>query len=382
MKEVPDLAPTDSLARFAQLAQYYNTQSLPVIEDGNLKGMVSRKALIQSFGLPSQAERDTYLERPIQEFLYQPVKIATPEMPLSDVEKIFFQGEEDNVPVVDDEGYCLGMILASDLLSPAMPTPRPPLIGGMATPYGVYLTDGNIQAGANNLALVLSGMLLGLFFTVTIWVSDAILTLGQQHGLPKGLSNDLDVGSTSQSPTMGLLSIAVRLMTLFILLVLMRMNRLAGFHAAEHQTVHAIERTEKLTPEIVGRMPRAHPRCGTNIMAGATVFFVVLQLGLSIPYADSVAPLFALFSTLFYWRRVGAFLQERFTTRPATKQQLESGIKAGEELLRKYWSVPPTRPRLWRRIWCMGMAQNMAGVVITMYLAEGLRFLLKPYLHL
>lgn len=381
MKEVPDLSPTDSLSRFAQLSSYYNAEWLPVIEQNQLLGMISCKVLLKAFEVTDQQERDAFLAKPLSEFMQPALHVAPPEMPLQEVEALFGRAEVDTVPVVDEEGYCLGMILARDILNPVILTPRPPLIGGMATPYGVYLTDGNIQAGASNFALLLSGMLLGLFFTITLWVSDAVLTFGEQHGLPKGLSNDIEFATTAQNPKVGLLNIAARVLTLTLLLILMRMNRLAGFHAAEHQTVHAIERTERLTPEIVGRMPRAHPRCGTNIMAGATVFFVALQLALSIPYTDSIAPLFALFTTLFYWRRVGAFLQERFTTRPATKKQLESGIKAGEELLRKYWSQPPTRPRLWRRIWCMGLAQNMAGVTLIMYLAEVLRTLLQPYLH-
>src|SRR2546423_10530097 len=60
---------------------------------------------------------------------------------------------------------------------------------------------------------------------------------------------------------------------LFLLFV--RALPLVQYHAAEHQAVHAMERGEPLDPEIVRRMPRVHPRCGTNIMAGGMVFLIV-----------------------------------------------------------------------------------------------------------
>ena len=50
--------------------------------------------------------------------------------------------------------------------------------------------------------------------------------------------------------------IGLNLLALTLFLLLMRVSRLAGYHAAEHQTVHAMERNETLVPEIVCRMPR------------------------------------------------------------------------------------------------------------------------------
>ena len=53
--------------------------------------------------------------------------------------------------VVDGAGVCHGLILYSDLLLPERPRPKPAMIGGMATPFGVYLTDGAQQAGARGI---------------------------------------------------------------------------------------------------------------------------------------------------------------------------------------------------------------------------------------
>jgi CBS domain-containing protein len=382
MREVPDLAPSDSLSRFAQRLRYHATTALPVVKEGYIQGIAHQSDLIKVLGIGTKAEREAALQRPVREIMTPVTAYAMTDTPLSEVRSMFAEQGVGMIPILEPDGYCLGMILANDLLAPASVTPRPSLIGGMATPFGVYLTDGNLQAGASNGALVASGFLLGCFFVITLWVSEAFLNWGQTFGLPRSLSADLDITFAVQSPTLGLMNVGVRLFSLGVLLVLMRLNRLAGYHAAEHQTVHAIERSETLTPLVVGRMPRAHPRCGTNIMAGATLFFTLLQVALCLPYGDTLAPLVALFGTVFYWRKVGAFLQERFTTRTASEKELMSGIRAGEELLHKYLQSTPSRPRLWRRIWCMGMVQNLVGVSLALWLGQWLHPFLVRFLHL
>jgi hypothetical protein len=68
-------------------------------------------------------------------------------------------------------------------------------------------------------------------------------------------------------------------------------------------------------------------------------------------------------ATLFVWRPVGTFLQERFTTKPADRREIDSGIAAGNDLLERYLEAAPARPSLPRRIWCSGMLQVMLGSI-------------------
>jgi hypothetical protein len=159
-----------------------------------------------------------------------------------------------------------------------------------------------------------------------------------------------------------------------VFLLLMRLTRLAGYHAAEHQTVHAIERFEPLMPAVVRRMPRAHPRCGTNLMAAVLVFMSVRQALGYLPSLSGLVEVMAAVATLFAWRPVGTLLQERFTTKPAGERELESGIAAGNDLLARYLEEAPARPSLMRRIWCSGMVQVMLGSLPCWLLLE-----LLPY---
>ncbi len=53
-------------------------------------------------------------------------------------------------------------------------------------------------------------------------------------------------------------------------------ERVFGYHAAEHKTIHAFEAGTGLTPETVASFPSEHPRCGTAFLLSVAVFSVLL----------------------------------------------------------------------------------------------------------
>ena len=66
---------------------------------------------------------------------------------------------------------------------------------------------------------------------------------------------------------LGILVIYIRLISL-----MPDVQRLFGYHGAEHKTINAYEAGDELTPEVVQRYPIEHPRCGTAFLL--TVVFV------------------------------------------------------------------------------------------------------------
>jgi hypothetical protein len=139
----------------------------------------------------------------------------------------------------------------------------------------------------------------------------------------------------------------------------MRSIPLAGIHAAEHKVVHAIERGEDLDPEVVRRMPRVHPRCGTNLAVGGMLF---LGLGSAAWIPDQTLRLMvAILATLLLWRRLGALVQRWITTSNPNEKQLMMGIRSGRELLDRYAHARTAMPSIGQRIWNSGMFQVVAG---------------------
>jgi CBS domain-containing protein len=261
------------------------------------------------------------------------------------------------LPVVEGDGSYRGMISRADVVAALGASIRPPVVGGMATPLGVWLTDGRLQGGAPPLGLFLSGLVLAACLAVSQLVMlFGLNAINAQWGaqFASGRLGAMADGGNS----FNLLVTAVQAV---IFLGALRLTPMAGIHAAEHQTVWAMERGLALTPENVGQMPRAHPRCGTNLMALAGLMQIMLQHAPS--YSGSVV-LLVLLLTFLFWRQFGTFLQEYFTTRPATRKQLESGIKAGRDIMEQYQAQPRAMPPLALRLFNSGILLSGAGMIL------------------
>ncbi|MBV9867179.1 MAG: DUF1385 domain-containing protein [Abitibacteriaceae bacterium] len=263
------------------------------------------------------------------------------------------------LPVIDTMGSYRGMISRSDVLAALGGQVRPPVVGGMATPIGVWLTTGTISAGAPPLGLFLSGMTMA----ACLMMAQIIMLIGLN-----AISSEWGamfysgrLGATSESGS--LLNLIVTLVQSLLFLVLMRSLPLSGIHAAEHQTVWAIERGLPLTPEYVAQMPRAHPRCGTNLVALGGLIQISFQ---HLPEINSGTVLATLLFIYLAWRNFGTLLQEWFTTKPATPKQLASGIKAGRELMEKYQEQPHVLTSFGSRLFNSGLIMSALGMILTL----------------
>ncbi len=281
------------------------------------------------------------------------------------------------LPVIDGEGRYRGMISRADVVAALGQQVRPPVVGGMATPLGVWLTTGNLSAGAPLLGLFLSGVVLACCYMF----SHLALLIGLSALNPQWAVLQASGRLAANAGVPLTLNLLVALAQYGIFFAAMRLLPMSGIHAAEHQTVWAIERGLPLTPEIVGEMPRAHPRCGTNLVALLGLILITFQ---HLPLADPrFAPDLALLTLIFiffFWRSFGTAIQILFTTRPATRKQLESGIRAGEALLEKYQQQPHIMGSFSSRLLHSGLAPAAAGMMLTTTVLWWLYDMLLPRL--
>ena len=264
-----------------------------------------------------------------------------PYAPSEKALEIFGNGEVSAIPIVDDYGHLMGVVTPADLYPKRDRAPRPQTVGGMATPFGVYLTTGSIGAGAKGWPLVATGVCMGLIFLVSGLLTNAVT--------PWALSHHIKIDQE--------LLLFVQ-MALFLLAF--RMFPLSGIHAAEHKVVHAIERGEELTRENVRRMPRVHPRCGTNLVVGLTIF-TILGTAHSLIADEGTRWIVAGIASLMFWRPLGAIVQQFATTREPTDKQLDMGIRSGRELLNSYAEGPGGRRNIFWRLWYSGIFLVIAG---------------------
>ncbi|HEY3283438.1 MAG TPA: DUF1385 domain-containing protein [Armatimonadota bacterium] len=347
-RPVKPLAPGDTLSRAAALMRATGLSTIPVTEDGRVIGGVSEQALGRAL-LSDPVDAPLW---PVARVLGDGLRVV-PETALLPEALGILDDSPSGVGVVADwSGACQGVITRADVMSAWDSGVKPARIGGMATPLGVYLTGGGVQAGAGNLGLALTGVMLCLAVGAAGWALQALLIYGQRaFGVP--LMAALNSTPAGTLHPLDLLPSVVEGLTAFLLCLALRLSPLSGYHAAEHQTVWALEQGEPLTLERVAQMPRPHPRCGTNLMVALSVYLVLAP----------ISPLLALIGCLLAWRHLGYYVQLYLTTKKANRRQLESGIRAAQELITRYQErqVLGGRTRLARQIWNMGLLQVMAG---------------------
>lgn len=279
----------------------------------------------------------------------------------------FTATEAEMLPVVTEQGGYAGYMLRSDVMAALSNSIRPQMVGGLATPIGVHLTCGSQRGGVSDLGLILMGVLFGLLNLAGLAVFGALMWLGQRY-LGQPLYASLLSEPTAQFSLYNMILYVAGAAPVIALGLGIRFLPVSGYHAAEHQTVHAIEQGEPLEYEAVRRMPRVHPRCGTNLAAAAAIFIFLITT-----YPSPLVVLGAIIFVLMGWRSIGGWLQHHVTTRTPNRKQILSGIKAGEELLANYRDeVLGNRPA-GTRLWNLGFAQIFIGLLPTMVLG-GLLF--------
>jgi CBS domain-containing protein len=330
LRVVEPLAAEDSLHRAAGLLRESGAQLLPVARGGAMIGALSQRSLTRALadGLSTHD--------PVALAIEQPDTISICATGAEALRRFHDSGTTALV-VVDPVGRVYGIVSPSDLIPSSAPGPRPHLVGGMATPFGVYLTTGGLGAGAGPLALVSTG---ALMFAIII-VGSVLAQLLYHPALP---------------------TLFWELFPILFFLLALRALPLSKIHAAEHKVVHALERGEPLTHDVVERMPRVHPRCGTNIAVGAAIFLSIASSPLI--GSEELRLLLAVIVTLFVWRPVGNAVQWLVTTSPPKRKHIASGIRAAEELVEKYRISRGRRPNIGQRILNSGILHVMTGSLL------------------
>lgn len=345
LRHAESVGPNDSLARAAWVLRESSAGIVPVVEDGKLVGAVTDRTLAATLesGMGSLSSVSAAM-------VTHPQTIPSFA---SGAEALRRLSDADSpvLIVVDGQGHYLGVLSASDLFPRHDIPPILPMIGGMATPFGVYLTAAGVRAGAGPIALVATGMLLSSLILGGAFLGEWLAELA---------SSALGLQATP--------SWMINVFPLLIFMAALRSIPLAGTHAAEHKVVHALENGEPLELEVVKRMPRVHPRCGTNLAVGLSLFLGLA--GWQWTAVEQWRILVAMLATLILWRPFGNLMQLVVTTKPPSERQLLNGIAAGRELIRNVQAHRRQRRTVWQRIMASGMLHVMAGSALVVALVQ------------
>lgn len=356
--EIPAISEYCAVTRLPDLFKQAGSDTLPVIDmQGKIIGIVSEYDLAKIVPDLSISEDSYQCGIKVLDIM---TKQVWTEQKHTNIKELFSKIDDMHtrvIPIVDKNNYYTGAsITRTSILSYLTRLIKPNSLGGLATPLGVYITDGKHQAGAGNFGLFLTGISIGVI----------LLFIEQVFGFVYKYFA-IDVTNAAILP-------AAFLLQIISFVFLLRLTPLAKIHAAEHQTINAIEKGLPLTLETVKLQPREHIRCGTNIM----VLFIGLQIIILtfVGYLSKIEPLFQ-FIYLFVgfmfvfsnWKKWGMWLQKYFTTVKAPDSYILNGIKVGEEILHKHKEdLDPKPASFLRKIWCMSIIQIISGFIFIQWL--------------
>ena len=261
-----------------------------------------------------------------------------------------------------------------DWMMPAAPPPQTPRIGGSAMPGGVHMSTGTLRTSADWQLVVTGLSMAGLGALAMVMTYIVTWGIAQVTGWPlvPYLLQIVRIGNVQHSV---IFEIGVNLLTILCFLTLMKISSLSGYHAAEHKVIGAIERFGVATEEAARVMPRAHPRCGSNLLAGVLPMMLIGVPLLSVNTILGVAVMIIGWGTRFV---TGYYLQMIFATKKPSDRQLKAGVAAGQKILRLWRENPYRRVSLLRNIWNRGFAQMFFGMIVGLHIAE----MIYGHLHL
>lgn len=339
MRSGPVLYPDDTVGRAALILRETSTRAIPYVGWDGFVGVVDSASLAHALAAGYTSSS------PVQVAVRTGVPLLSTRATGAEALRVLADSGEAELVVVDEFGRIVGLVGTPDLVRRRDQVQLSTLVGGMATPFGVYLTSGGLQAGAKGWPLVATGALLfSVYFAAmafSTWLAGLAFSAAADRWLVLAIRDVLPA---------------------VIFLASLRLMPLSGIHAAEHKVVHALERGEPLDLESVRRMPRIHPRCGTNIAVGFALFMILSTT----PWTPdpSLRTLAAAIMTLFLWRPVGNMFQKYITTRPPTDQQIGMGIRAGKELVEAYLRLGPRFPTVGQRIVASGVLHVIGGSML------------------
>ncbi|MCS7264563.1 MAG: DUF1385 domain-containing protein [Armatimonadetes bacterium] len=356
----PALSFMDSLGKAAEAMRQSGCPILPVLHNGMVVGIIDEDSLLA-------VSLNSHRDLKVGDLMKSAIPPIHWDEPLSYAAWLMKTQNLSALPVIGPDGRLRGMVTKMDLNSALLRGLRPTRIGGMATPFGVYLTTGNHRSGVGDFALVTTGVMMALCLVTArsltlalLYLSDAILRpiFGAHYGSGLFIPYLTGFGSPAFPYALEVLP----WVEILLFFALMKLLPLTGYHGAEHQVVHAIERGEDLTPESVSQMPLEHPRCGTNLAALA----ILVSAALVSSFSPNIKVALLIIAFLF-WRQLGMWLQRLFTVKKPKPHQLRSGLKAGEELLIRFQHQPNRFLPLIGQIWNMGFLQVFAGAWLTLW---------------
>jgi len=105
----------DTINKALDIIENNNFLSIPVVDNKEFIGFISKKYIFETFFKSSDNDRVTFLQKPVKEFMKTKIPVLKENVLLDEAANIFLEGKVRFIPVVNDSDEFIGIITQKEI---------------------------------------------------------------------------------------------------------------------------------------------------------------------------------------------------------------------------------------------------------------------------
>lgn len=110
VNKIITLSPKDTAEKAIQVIEENGFLSLPVVEDRKFLGFLSKQFIYDEFFKSGETDYKKFFQKTVAEFISTPLEAIKDSTPVEKAAEIFFKSKIRFLPVVDNNGYFVGIL--------------------------------------------------------------------------------------------------------------------------------------------------------------------------------------------------------------------------------------------------------------------------------
>ncbi len=270
-----------------------------------------------------------------------------PVYPDTPIKEVFSRLGRELLPYVvlcDYNDHYLGIISASHLLAGKTSEIRPRCISGITTPFGIYLSDGNLSSGSTDLGMVVSGFI--YLFSILISLNVSYILLKSIYHL--NIIRDIYYVDSLYIP-----------LALLMILFSIKFSSLSKIHCVQHMSSKVIESGDVIRMESFYNTSRKFSSCRANYFV--LVFFIFSFYNLHIADQLFWNIMFSLSAGICLNYVLKDFIHQYFLVSKPSYQQVRRGLRVCTDILEQYQFYPSVESNFINRFRLSGAPYLLLG---------------------
>jgi acetoin utilization protein AcuB len=110
VNKIITLSPNDTAEKAIQVIEENGFLSLPVVEDRKFLGFLSKQYIYDEFFKSGETDYKKFFQKTVSDFISTPLEAVKDSTPVEKAAEIFFKSKIRFLPVVDNNGYFVGIL--------------------------------------------------------------------------------------------------------------------------------------------------------------------------------------------------------------------------------------------------------------------------------